>query len=285
MLVGSEKQALSAMLKIANEQPDDPLVQMSYSSLLSMAGNKFESAKVNQRVLEDNPDFLRALFNASFRHLSLNNLKVADELLSRVEAIAPERAYDDRFTYCVMTEDKACYQDSGQRYLNLLKRSGSSQSAVEFEAQYALYMNKPGRSIELLEPGMNALIDNQGLVNNFSKAYVLAVAYDKEGLIDKRDRVLDSIEATVQVSLSNGIWPRLIAEELFTLAAIRGDTQLAAERLALAIDSDASPASIEINHSVRFEKVRNDPAVKAQIERLKAKEDELRERLYAEGIW
>jgi hypothetical protein len=69
------------------------------------------------------------------------------------------------------------------------------------------------------------------------------------------------------------------------LAAIKGDAQLAAERLALAIESNASPSSIVINRSFRYDKVRDDPAVKAQIERLREKEDQLRERLYAEGVW
>lgn len=285
MRVGSVEQALSTMVKIADEQPDDPLVQMTYSRLLSLAGNEFESAKVNQRVLENNPDFLRALFNATFKHSSLRDFEVADELLSRVEAIAPERAFDDRFMYCILIEDRACFEDYGQRYLDHLRRAGSSQRADDFESEYALFMNNPGRSIELLEPGMNTVIGNESLINDFGKAYTLAVAYDKEGLIDERDGVLDRIEATIQVFLANGIWPRLIAEDLFMLAAIRGDAQLAAERLALAIESNASQSSIVINLSPRYEKVRNDPAVKAQIERLRAKEDQLRERLYAEGIW
>ena len=285
MRVGSVEQALSAMVKIADEQPDDPLVQMTYSSLLQMTGNEIESAKVNQRVLDNNPDFLRALFNATFKHSSLRDFEVADELLSRVEAIAPERAFDDRFMYCILIEDRACFEDYGQRYLDHLRRAGSSRRADDFESEYALFMNNPGRSIELLEPGMNTVIGNESPINDFGKAYTLAVAYDKEGLIDKRDGVLDSIEATIQVYLANGIWPRLIAEDLFTLAALRGDAQLAAERLALAIESSASPSSIVINRSPRYEKVRKDPAVKAQIERLQEIEDQLREQLYAEGIW
>jgi len=285
MRVGSVEQALSAMVKIADEQPDDPLVQMTYSRLLSMAGKDFESAKVAQRVLEKNPDFLRALFDAAFKRINSRDLEVADELLSRVEAIAPERAFDDRFMYCVLIEDEPCYKDYGQRYLELKQGSGSDQGANEFEAEYALYLNNPGRSIELLEPGMNPIIDNESLISNFGNAYTLAVAYDKEGLIDKRDRLLNRIEATVQVYLANGMWPRLFAEDLFMLAAIKGDAQLAAERLALAIESNASPSSIMINHSFRYEKVRNDPAVKAQIERLREIEDQLREQLYAEGVW
>jgi TolB-like protein/tetratricopeptide (TPR) repeat protein len=285
MRVGSVDQALSAMAKIADEKPDDPLVQMTYALLLSMAGNEFESAKVNQRVLEKNPDFLRALFTATFKHLSLRDLDVADELLSRVEAIAPERAFDDRFQYCILIEDKACYEDYGQRYLDLLRGSGSDQGANEFEAEYALYTNNPGRSIELLETRMNAVIGSESLISDFRNAYTLAVAYDKEGFITKRDILLAKIEATIQVHLANGIWPRLIAEDLFMLAAIRGDAQLAAERLALAIESNASPSSILINQAPRYEKVRNDPAVKAQIERLREIEDQLREQLYAEGVW
>ena len=285
MRVGSVEQAFSVMEKIVDEKPNDPFVQMTHSRLLSWAGKVFESAQIAQRVLEKNPDFLRALFDVAFKHISLRDLEVADELLSRVEAIAPERAFDDRFKYCILIEDEPCYKDYGQRYLDLKQGSGTDQGANAFEAEYALYLNNPARSIELLEPSMATVINDSGLIFDFRNAYTLAVAYDREGYTDKRDELLDKIEATVQVELANGMWPRLISEDLLMLAAIKGDTQLAAERLALAIESNASPSSIVINHSFRYEKVRDDPAVKAQIERLQAKEDRLRERLYAEGVW
>jgi len=44
-------------------------------------------------------------------------------------------------------------------------------------------------------------------------------------------------------------------------------------------------SSSEIDFYKAFDMVREDPAVKRQRDRLRAKEDALRERLYAEGVW
>ena len=103
--------------------------------------------------------------------------------------------------------------------------------------------------------------------------------------VEKRDNVLATAEERINERLANGVWPKFVADDQVMIAAISGDAGLTARRLALAIDSDARLSSSYFDHEKAFDLVRGDPAVKQQLERLKAKEDALRERLYAEGVW
>jgi hypothetical protein len=150
-------------------------------------------------------------------------------------------------------------------------------------------MGKPQRCIELLEPEMQNLFDLDIAFFDSSTVgvdrYSLAIAYGMQGEIEKRDQALSLAEAKINESLANGLWPTLAARHLVVIAAIRGDAELTAERLALAIDSGADIYSNDVYYYKAFEMVRDDPAVKRQLDRLRAREDAVRDRLYAEGIW
>ena len=115
--------------------------------------------------------------------------------------------------------------------------------------------------------------------------YTLAVAYNVNGEIEKRDNFLAIADAKINESLANGLWPKLVAGDLVIIAAISGDAELTAKRLALVIESGADISANEIRRFKAFDMVRDDPAVKFQLDRLKAKEEMLRERLHAEGVW
>jgi len=83
----------------------------------------------------------------------------------------------------------------------------------------------------------------------------------------------------------HGLWPKLVADSLAGIAAIRGDAQLTADRLAFAIDSESVIGAMEILNNKAYDTVRDDPAVQVQFKRLRSKEDALRDRLFSEGIW
>ena len=285
MRLGLVEESLSDMSRIAKEQPDDLAVQIDLADFYQMIGQHFESIKLNHQILEKNPSMLSALFAVSFQHLLLNDLEAADQYLKRVELLAPMRAFDDRFYHCRFTGDPVCIEESGSRYLELLRRDDSQERTERFEAEYALAVGNPERSIELLEPriGEDFVFFADG--GNEFDIFTLAIAYDQIGEIEKRDNILALAEVRINESLANGLWPRLVAGDQAKIAAIGGNAELTARRLALAIENDADISVIEIDHHKAFDAVRDDPAVKRQLERLKAREDAVRERLYAEGVW
>ena len=289
MSVGLVDEALSEMTLIASEQPDDLSIQRSLYNLYNLTGNKLEAEKLNGTILKNNPNLLDPLFAATFRHLDLNDAEEGDRYLKRVELLSPKRAFDDRYFFCKRTGDRACAEKSGALYLELLRNEDSKAAADMFEAEYALFMGKPQRSIELLERKFQVLFDNDAAFNLASvgreEGLFLAIAYGIQGEIEKRDQVLSLVQARINERLANGLWPTLVADELVVIAAISGDAKLTAERLALALESGAEIYSNEIDYLKAFDMVRDDPAVKLQRDRLRAREDALRERLYAEGIW
>jgi hypothetical protein len=228
---------------------------------------------------------LSGLFEAAFQHLYLNDAEAGDQYLKRVELLAPVRAFDDRYYFCSQTGDQACVEKSGALYLELLRNEDSPARADKFESEYALSMGNPERSIEILEPIIDEIpVFYEDYPAEFD-IYTLAIAYNIKGEFEKRDHFLTIAESKINESLANGLWPKLVARDLVIIAAIRGDAELTAERLALAIDSDADLSANEINRYKAFDMVRDDPAVKLQWGRLKAKQDALRQRLYSEGIW
>jgi len=289
MSVGLVDEALSDMIRIAAEQPDDLSVQRALVDLYNMTGNPYEATKLNEAILEKNPNLLAPLFTTMYQHLLLNDAVVSDLYLKRIELLAPKRAFDDRYYFCIHTGDRACAEKSGALYLELLRSEDSKAAADLFEAEYALSMGKPQRCIELLEPEMQNLFDLDIAFFDSSTVgvdrYSLAIAYGMQGEIEKRDQALSLAEAKINESLANGLWPTLAARHLVVIAAIRGDAELTAERLALAIDSGADIYSNDVYYYKAFEMVRDDPAVKRQLDRLRAREDAVRDRLYAEGIW
>ncbi len=294
MSVGLVDEALSEMTRIASEQPDDLRIQRSLYWLYNLTGNILEAEKLNGTILKNNPNLLDPLFAAAFRHRDLNDLEVGDQYLKRIELLAPKRAFDDRYFFCMLTGDRACAEKSGALYLELLRNEDSEAAAETFEAEYALYMGKPQRSIELLEPKFQKLFDDDETLDLASVTYItkstggslhLALAYGIQGELEKRDRVLGLLQAKINERLANGLWPALATDDLAVIAAVSGDAKLTAERLALVQESGAQISSSEIDYDNIFDMVRDDPAVKIQRDRLRAREDALRERLYAEGIW
>lgn len=284
MSVGLVEESLSGLSRIAREKPDDLAVQRDLSALYSITGYHFEAIKLNQQILKKNPNVLRPLFSAMFQHLFLNDIEAADQYLQHIELLAPKRAFDDRYSFCFYTGNQACVEEFGARYLELLRNEDSPERADVFEADYALAMGNPERSIELLEPKFE-----QGFVSNSRSGtdavLTLAVAYGLKGEIEKRDNLLAIEEAIINERLANGLWPKLVADVQARLAAVSGDAELTARRLALATDIDANLSTREIDYHKAFDAVRDDPAVKRQRDRLKAREDALRKRLYAEGVW
>jgi TolB-like protein/tetratricopeptide (TPR) repeat protein len=115
MGVGLVEESLSGISRIAAMQPNDLAVQRDLSTLHRMAGNRFEAIKLNQQLLENNPNVLRPLFTATFSHMSLNDVEAADEYLKRIELLSPKRAFDDRYYFCLRTGDRACAKESGAR--------------------------------------------------------------------------------------------------------------------------------------------------------------------------
>jgi TolB-like protein/tetratricopeptide (TPR) repeat protein len=285
MIVGLVEESLSGMSSIAGEQPDDLAVQTYLYRLYALAGRRFESIKLTRQILEKNPNMLSALFAATFQHLILNDVEAADRCLQRAELLAPKRAYDDRFHFCRLTGDPVCVEEFGARYLELLRNEDTRERAEIFEAEYALTMRNYERSIELLEP----MIDNEfALTSERATDFdilTLATAYGLTGEIEKRDHILAIEETRIAENLANGMWPKLMAHDQVMIAAIRGDAGLTARRMALAIDYETRLSTSVIDHIKAFDTVRDDPAVQRQRERLKAREDALRERLYAEGVW
>ena len=285
MSVGLVAESLSEMTILANEQPGDLAIQTGLAGLYTVTGKRYEAIKLNQQILEKNPNLLMALFNASNQHLFLNDVEAGDQYLKRVELLAPARAFDDRYYLCSLTGDQACAEKSGALYLELLRKQDTPARVDKFEAEYALSTDNPERSIELLEPKIEEILTfYEGHLAEFD-IYTLAIAYKIKGEIEKRDNLLAIAKAKIDESLANGLWPNLVARDLLIIAAISGNAELTAERLALAIDSDAGISSNEIRFYKAFDMVRDDPAVKLRRDRLKAKEDALRERLYAEGVW
>jgi len=273
------------MLQVAAERPDDLAVQVRLVELYAKAGNLYEAIKLNHQVLKKKPNLLSALFFATYQHLYLGDIAAGDAYLKRIELLAPARAYDDRYVFCIHAGDLACAEQSGARYLELLRTQDSPEAADKFEADYALSMGHPERSIEILESKTGEGLAFSSDTGTDFDILTLAIAYNMQGEIEKRDGYLANLEARINESLANGLWPKLVADDLAIIAAIRGDAELTAERLALAIDSDAAASAIEIDRYKAFDTVRDDPAVKLQRDRLKAREEALKERLQIEGAW
>lgn len=285
MGVGFVAESLSDMTRLANQQPDDLGVQTALTALYKVTGNSYEAVKLNLQILEKSPNLLNALFIASDQHMTFNDVEASDQYLKRVELLAPARAYDDRFFFCRLTGDPACMEKSGALYLDLLRKQDTQARVDKFEAEYALSMGHPDRSIELLEPRADEILAVYEPYPAEFDIYTLAIAYNLKGEFEKRDDFLAIAEANINESLANGLWPNLVARDLVIIAALHGDAELTAERMALAIDSDADISSNELRFYKAFDTVRDDPAVELQLDRLRAKEDALRDRLYAEGIW
>jgi TolB-like protein/tetratricopeptide (TPR) repeat protein len=284
-ILGQTGEAISSMATLAEQQPDDLSVQMDYVELLTLVGNDIEAQKVNKRILHDHPNLLRSIFSGLYTHLRLHEPDVAEQYLKRVEAISPERAYDDRYTFCKLTGNRPCFEEYGRRYLIHLQTSGANLSADPLEVEYAVMTGNPEQAMQLLSSRIELLLENDGFFGPFIPQWALAIAFDQTGRQQEFDHLLAEIEKRVQLKLANGIWPNLVAKDLLNLASVRGDAKLAAERLAVAIDSNASPSTAVLKFEIVYDKVRDDPAFQSQVDRLWKIEEKTREQLHAEGIW
>ncbi|HEY5775224.1 MAG TPA: hypothetical protein VIS57_03990, partial [Xanthomonadales bacterium] len=87
MSVGLVAESLSDMTRVAAEQPDDLGVKRALFDLYLAGGHQYEAVKLNERVLEKNPNLLDALFASAYQRLFLNDVAMSDQHLKRIELL------------------------------------------------------------------------------------------------------------------------------------------------------------------------------------------------------
>jgi len=275
--VGLEDEALALAASVIEANPGNFRLLISFKFLLEKNRQYIEAARLAHRVLESDPGMVIGTLSLSFIHLSVGDIEQADEYLRRGEAISPNRTWDNRAAFCLLTGDLQCFSENTERHLQVQRDGGVSSTGLE-EGVLRLYERDYKRAIELLQPHDG---DNGG---GTVRALYLAAAYDKLGDTHNRDVLLDKTEQEIHESLANGLWIRFARQDLLKVAAIRGDAQLASEALAAAIDANIAPQSGELEHYIFYDNVREHPDFQAQLTRAKAREAEIRAQLAAEKL-
>jgi len=269
----------------------------SFENFLQQNQQWVEAARVAHRVLESSPGSSFGNLILTDIHLRVGNIEQADKYLRRAEAIAPNRAWDNRRDFCLLIGDLQCYSENAELHLQERRDSGISGgfSSSKFnEGVLRLFEGDYKRAIELLQPrvgdtagettaeyGHVGLSDPVGVTVS---ALYLAAAYDKLGDTHNRNALLDKTEQEIHKSLANGLWIRFARHNQLKVAAIRGDAQHASEILAAAIDANIAPQSGELEHYIFYDSVREHPDFQAQLTRAKAREAEIRAQLTAEKL-
>jgi TolB-like protein/tetratricopeptide (TPR) repeat protein len=279
--VGLEVEALALAASVTETNPGNLELLFRFELLLEQNQQWVEAARLAHRVLESNPGMLIGNFILLYTHLRVGDIEQADEYLRRAEAISPNRAWDNRADFCLLTGDLQCYIENTERFLQVAKDGGVSTFEVH-EGELRLYEGDYERAIELLQPRVGPRMGNPP--RNTIVALYLAAAYDKLGDNHNRDAVLDKTEQEIHESLANGLSIRFALHDLLQVAAIRGDAQLASENLAAAIDANSAPQSGELEHHIFYDSVREHPDFQAQLTRVKAHETEIRAQLTAEKL-
>jgi TolB-like protein/Tfp pilus assembly protein PilF len=282
--VGLEDEALALLASLAETNPGN-LKLLIRSNLILYKNQQFaEAARILHPVLESNPGVLISMFALSDIHLSAGDIEQADEYLRRAESISPDRTWDNRARFCLLSGDLQCYIENTERFLQVQKDGGLSSNDF-LEGELRLYEGDYQRAIELLQPrvGDTDRVTVFKIVDSKFELY-LAAAYDKLGDTHNRDALLNQTEQGIHELLANGLWIRFALYDLLQVAAIRGDAQLASENLAAAIDANFAPRSGELEHYVLYDSVREHPDFQAQLTRVKARETEIRAQLTAEKL-
>ena len=282
--VGLEDEALALLASLAETNPGNLKLRIKSNLILYRNQQFAEAGRILHQVLESNPGMLISMFALSDIYLSAGDIEQADEYLRRAESISPNRSWDNRARFCLLTGDLQCYIENTERFIKFRKDGGLSSDEFR-EGELRLYEGDYQRAIELLQPGVGdtARVTVFNIVDMKLELYV-AAAYDKLGDIHSRDALLDQTEQGIHESLANGLWIRLALYDLLQVAAIRGDAQLASEHLAAAIDANFAPRSGELEHYVLYDSVREHPDFQAQLIRVKAREAEIRAQLTAEKL-
>ena len=282
--VGLEDEMLALVTSIIESNPENPGLLMRSSLLLQRNHQFVEAARIVHRVLEFNQGILATRFALSDIHLSVGDIKQSDEYLRRAEAISPNRAWDNRARFCLLTGDLLCFIENAGRFLQV-QIDGGILGNEFYEGRLRLYERDYKRAIELLQPHVGDT--NRITVFEFEDSKLelyLAAAYDKLGDTHNRDALLDLTEQGIHESLANGLWIRLALDDLLQVAAIRGDAVLASENLAAAIDANIAPLSGELEHHIFYDSIREHPDFQAQLTRAKAREAEVRAQMTAENF-
>jgi Flp pilus assembly protein TadD len=282
--LGDADSAIDFIKNLALKSPEDLQLRMDYSQLLVIAGRDLQATRVTNQILENNPNLLRALFSSFSLRLYYHDFDLADKYLRRVETLSPNRAMDDRAFYCFNTGDIQCYDKYIGQYIKFIRQSGTHKYADIEEAFQLIYRGEPNKSIQLLEPLSQDQI--YWLHSRFTvhHNFYLAVAYNKNGNKTERDKILKDIEKDIQKSLSNGLWSRLAEPNLIRIAAIKGDAQLAAQRLSISIKNEYPPSWNELKYYPYYDSVREDPEFQKQMDNLKSYESKIRDKIIAEGL-
>jgi tetratricopeptide (TPR) repeat protein len=277
LYVGLDDEALALAASVTETNPGNVALLFRFANLLDWDHQSVKMARVAHHILEINPGILVGNFMLSDIHLRAGNIEQADEYLRRAEAISPDRAWDNRARFCLLTGDLQCHIENTERFLQVAKDGAVSVLQLN-EGVLRLYEGDYERAIELLQPHVG---DTARVT---ARALHLAVAYDKLGDTRNRDVVLDKTEQEIHESLDNGLWIRLALHDLLKVAAIRGNAQLASENLAAAIDANIAPESGELENYIFYDSVREHPGFQVQLARTKAREAEIRAELTAEKL-
>ena len=282
--VGLEDEGIALITRAIETNPGNIRLLMSSNILISRNQQFAEAARLVHRVLESNPSMLVGMLALSDIHLRAGDIEQADAYLRRAETISPDRAWDNRARFCLLTGDLQCYIENTERFLQVQKDGGILRDDF-FEGELRLVEGDYKHAIEILQPGLGDTVRVTVFwLNDIKPELYLAAAYDKLGDTHNRDALLNQTELGIHESLANGLWIRFALYDLLLVAAIRGDAQLASENLAAAIDANIAPQSGELEHYVLYDSVREHPDFQAQLTRVKARETELRTQLAAEKL-
>jgi TolB-like protein/tetratricopeptide (TPR) repeat protein len=285
ILLGDADSALDFIENLVRKNPEDILLRKEYSELLVTAGRDLQAMRVTNEILANNPNLLGALFRSSNLRLYYRDPELAEKYLLRVETLAPNRAIDDRAIFCFYTGNIQCYDEYMSNYIKFIRHSGTNKYADLIEAELMIYRGDLNKSIQLLEPLLKAPISWLHSRLSVHQNFFLAVAYEKNEQKSARDEILKVIEKDVQKSLSNGLWPSLAEPNLIRIAAIKGDAQLAAQRLSLSIKNKYPPSLNELTYYTFYDTVRDHPEFQKQMKNLETYEDEIKNTMIDEGLW
>ena len=149
--VGLEDEALALVARLTETYPGN-LKLLIKSNLILYKNQQFaEAARQLHQVLESNPGMLISMFAMSDIQLSVGDINQADAYLRRAEAIAPNRAWDNRARFCLLTGDLQCFIENTERFLQVQEDGGILGNEF-FEGELRLYEGDYRRAIELLQP-------------------------------------------------------------------------------------------------------------------------------------
>jgi TolB-like protein/Flp pilus assembly protein TadD len=259
--VGRKADAIALAEAVLKRQPDSIDGLSALANTYWRTGEESKAIPLYMRMVEINPNQRAVMMRIAQSYHDLGDLEAANLWLRRAYENNPSATEDDMARFCFLSGDLECAIAHAKQRLAAELTEGRRLRA---EADLARYQENWSELLDVSLKRLERYEADGGSINSSEIALHVALAADRLGDTDTRDRLVKETIDEVQQQITAGDRTHYGVTRLASAHALMGDAESAAKSLAVAFERGFRD-TVTIRSGGMFDAVLDNPEIMALI--------------------